>query len=309
MQTMNDATLNPAAVEGNRDGFVIVAVLWLLASLSVLVSVYAIYVVESVPSFVVQENRLRTETLATAAIELAAFRQLTTSPPSRPRRGQFTARLDNADIAIEFRTETSRIDLNAAPRPLLAGLFRVLGASNAAAELYSDRILAWRTIREAGPNTESPIGSGLARQAHFPHVSELSSVTGLPSALVKRASPFVTVYSGRPQINILDASPEVIAALPGMTRDRVNAVLAQRRASPENLEVLLPLLGSAQQFTTIEGGRVLRVTVRIAFDNGHQSWAESVILLFDEGNEPYSVLSWNDNASHPILETSGKVPR
>jgi general secretion pathway protein K len=105
-------------------------------------------------------------------------------------------------------------------------------------------------------------------------------------------------------VNVLDAPPEVIAALPGMTPDRVNALLAYRQAAPDNLQVLQPLLGAAQQFSTAEGSRALRVNVRIAFDNGYRSDVEAVILLFEEGSEPYSVLSWNDVASRPSVEPS-----
>ena len=64
------------------------------------------------------------------------------------------------------------------------------------------------------------------RGAKFPHTNELSLVRDLPISLVERALPFVTVYSGRPQINILDAAPEVIAALPGMTQDRAECIPA-----------------------------------------------------------------------------------
>ena len=42
-------------------------------------------------------------------------------------------------------------------------------------------------------------------------------VFGLPSFLVERALPFVTVFSGRAETNVLVAAPEVVAAAPGMT--------------------------------------------------------------------------------------------
>ena len=89
----------------------------------------------------------------------------------------------------------------------------------------------------------------------------------LPTSLVERALPFITVYSGRPQINVLDAAPEVVAALPGMTQEHLNAFLGQRRVSPENAKTLLPK--EAQQYATFDGGKTFRVTVRVVFDNGH----------------------------------------
>src|SRR5262249_28597635 len=130
------------------------------------------------------------------------------------------------------------------------------------------------------------------RGAKFPHCNELTLVRGLPSWLVERALPFVTVYSGRQQINVLDAAPEVIAALPGMTPDRLNEFLLQRQASSENAKQLL--LPEAQQFATLEGGKVFRVAVRITFDNGHTEKAEIVVVLFEDGDQPFAILSWHD---------------
>jgi general secretion pathway protein K len=302
---MNAATLHPEDVQSGRDGFIVVAVLWILGALSVLTSVYATFVIDTVPGFVVHEHRFRTGTLVSAALELTADRQLMAAAQSRPRAGQFNFRLDNANVAVDFRSETSRIDLNAAPKQLLAGLFMTLGAHPNDAELYAERIIAWRTPPQAGQTEPSFQRSGSApRQANFPHAGELLLVPGLPPSLAERALAFVTVYSGRPQVNVLDAPPEVIAALPGMTPDRVNALLAYRQATPDNMQALQPLLGATQQFATAEGSRAVRVNVRIAFDNGHRSEAEAVILLFEEGNEPFSILSWNDTATRSPVEAS-----
>jgi hypothetical protein len=100
-------------------------------------------------------------------------------------------------------------------------------------------------------------------------------------------------YSG-PQINVFDAAPEVIAALPGMTPERLDAVLKQRQALPRNEDALLPLLGAAQQFSTTEGGNAIRVNVRIVFDSGRRTNSEVIILVFEAGDKPYAVLSWSE---------------
>jgi general secretion pathway protein K len=119
-------------------------------------------------------------------------------------------------------------------------------------------------------------------------------------SLIEAALPFVTVYSGRPQVNVLDARPEILAALPGMTTDLLNTVLAQRNDSPENAQALLPLLKDAQQYATTDGGKTFRVTVRVAFDSGHTDSAEVVILLFDQGSQPFSILEWRDGFEQTI---------
>ena len=285
---------------GGCDGFIVVAVLWMLGALAVLASIYSVYVVNTAAGFAPYEERYRAEALATAAIELAAY-QLSSAGDKRPLHGEFNFRLGQANIAVSFRSEAERIDLNAAPKELIAGLFSVLGAERDAAQTYAGRIVAWRTKAEKGDDSEAAAyrTAGLKyvpRGARFPHVDEVSLVLGLPPSVLERALPFVTVYSGRAQINILDAAPEVVAALPGLPPERLNAVLAARRAAPGDGQGLMTLLGPAQANATTQASQASRVSIRIAFDNGHRMSYEVVILVFDEGSQPYSVLSWRDES-------------
>jgi general secretion pathway protein K len=279
------------------DGFITIAVLWILGALSLFVSIYAVYVINSATAFAVYDDHLRAEALVSAALELTAYQQQQAPAQSRPTHGRFSFHLGQANVAVEFRSEAARIDLNAAEKPLLAGLFRVLGARSDDAEIYGDRVLGWRTAASKDQNSEASAYQMARlgyhpRGAKFPHASELALVRDLPAALVERALPFVTVYSGRPQVNVLDAAPEVIAAMPGMNDSRLNTFLAQRQASPENTDALLPLLKDAQQYATTKGSKALRVRVSIAFDDGHRENSEVVILVFDEGDQPFAVLSW-----------------
>ena len=42
-----------------REGFIVIAVLWILGALATLVSIYAIYVIDSAASFAAYDDRLR----------------------------------------------------------------------------------------------------------------------------------------------------------------------------------------------------------------------------------------------------------
>lgn len=293
--------------KATSDGFIIVAVLWILGALSALASIYAVYVVNTAAAFAAYDDHLKTEALVSAALELTAYRQKMGGAQAHPTHGQFEFQLGHANVAVEYRSEAARIDLNKAPKQLLAGLFVALGARPDDADAYSDRIIGWRTAPNKEQDSEvmayrmARLGYQ-PRGAAFPHTNELSLVRGLPMSLIEDALPFVTVYSGRPQVNVLDARPEIIAALPGMTTDLLNTFLAQRRNFPEDAQVLLPLLKDAQQYATADGGKTFRVTVRVAFDSGHTDSAEVVILLFDEGSQPFSVLAWRDGFDQTIAD-------
>jgi general secretion pathway protein K len=47
--------------------------------------------------------------------------------------------------------------------------------------------------------------------------------------------------------------------------------------------------------------KAYRMTVIIEFDGGRRSAAEVVILLLEEGDEPYRVLSWRNAADGGTL--------
>lgn len=289
----------------SRDGFIVVAVLWMLGALATLASIYAVYVINTATAMGVNDQRVQAEGLMTAALELTTYRLTATDADNRPSRGEFAFRLGRAAVAVDFRSEAGRIDLNSAPKELLAGLFAGLGAKYSNAEYYAERVIGWRTAQDPDQRNEEASAyrtAGLAygpRQGPFGHVGELTLVLGLPPFLVERALPFVTVFSGRAEVNIVAAAPEVVAAVPGMTADRLYAVLSQVGRGPQNAQFLQRLVGD-QSGITIEAGKTARVAVRMDFDIGHRVRGEAVILLgTNEAGEPFRVLSWRDDFDGP----------
>ena len=242
----------------SADGFILVAVLWILGGLAVLAAIYTLYVVNAATSLVVNNDRIQADASVSAALELTAYYLSAVKEDERPTSGQFNFRVGNSNVAVGFLGESARIDLNSAAPPLLAGLFRVLGADAEAANSYAERVVGWRTnATNQNPDQDKEItayrNAGLTynpRQAPFTNTHELWLVLGLPPALVERALGFVTVFSGMPNVNVMDAAPEVIAALPGMTPELLDAVLKQRTARPTDATPVTPPLALAAPVST-----------------------------------------------------------
>src|ERR1700730_14366766 len=299
---MSIATGAQRAKSGS-DGFIIVAVLWILAALATLVSIYAIYVTNSAIAVASSGGGTMADPLVSAGVELAAYQLLGQTDDKRPAIGQFTARIGAAQLTIVFQTEATRIDLNQASKELLAKLLVGFGASPLDAGDYAERIIAWRTQAavqniDSDPENARYQSAGLSytpRHAPFIHVSELWLVQGVPPVLIERMLPFVTVLSRKAQGEIIDAAPQAIAALPGMTPEIVNAIVAARDAGTLDRKSLPDLLaGVGQGAAAADAGKAFRVGVRVAFDNGRRSAAEAVIVLPDDGPVPYRVLSWRN---------------
>jgi general secretion pathway protein K len=313
------------SARGKRDGFIIVAVLWMIAALAVLAAIYTRFALTTAVASTVHEDRLRAQGLITAAVELTAY-QLTAALPQTqtqavaaptpagagqrlpqlaaqqmPSRGAFSFRLGRAGITVDYQSEASRIDLNVASKEMFAGLFRTLGAQGDDADYYADRIIGWRKKGEvAGENVEATAYrvAGIAyapRQAPFQSAAELWLVLGIPPILKERALPFVTVYSGQSEVDPDNAAPEVVASLPNMTPERMGNVL-QQRASPVEFGQTQPGQSNAtQNLTANTASHSYRLNIRIALDAGRRVAAEVVILVPEDGDDPYRVLYWRDD--------------
>jgi len=284
--------------DSDQRGFIIVAVLWILAALATLALIYSMYAREAALNFVGHDERLQAEALAESGVELAAY-QLTAQANLQPLQGHFSFRQGTAAVSVKFRCENSLIDLNFAPEQVLSGLLIGVGVQPDDAVAYADRIIAWRTPLPAGTNdAEAAIYEATGksygpRHGPFQDPNELGLVAGLPAALVDRVLPYVTVYSGRPEVNVLAAPPQVLAALPGLTPDRLQLLVNLRANAPQ--DVMRAQLGMTQSYITLDPSRANRVTVDVQLHSGHHIRTQATIFILPRDTEPYRVLSWRND--------------
>ena len=291
-------------LSSSERGFVIVAALWLVAALAALAVIFSAYLSSSARAIALNDSALETEALVSAGVELTAYQLRLPREDARPSQGSFRTRLNGSELAVTFVSEAARVDLNAAPKELLANLLTVLGAAQDDARQFADRIVGWRTKatpERVGNEDALYLAAGRSytpRQAPFAHVNELGLVLGLPPALVERALPFVTVFSGAPGVDPLSAPPEVIAALPGMTPLSLKQFLSDRAALPSDPAAIAAALGEAKALGTVRKSQAYRLLIRVHLQNGRNTASEVVISLRGE-EDPYRVLSWQDNVSLP----------
>jgi general secretion pathway protein K len=281
-------------------GFVLVAVLWILMALSALAVIFSVYLSGSARALAVNDTALQAEALVSASLELTTYQLLLPGDQARPSRGSFHFGMDNADVVVAFTSEAARIDLNFAPRELLAALLTGLGASEAAAQEEANRIVGWRTrpVPGAANDEEALYGAaGLGyspRQSLFTHVNELALVAGLAPALVDRALPFVTVFNGSSGVDPQIAAPEVIAALPKTQANPTDVLGAGSAVSNGNPGATADSPAPAQGNAPAAKSAAYRIETTINFNDGRRTVSEVVIVLGDK-DDPYRVLSWQDD--------------
>lgn len=279
-------------------GFIIVAVLWILIALAALTSAFAVYAGNSAVAARLGGDRLQADALTSAGLELAALRLLAESADNPRSSGEFQFQMGGATVVTRFRSEGGRVDLNAAPKELLAGLFTTLGAKPDDAGAYADRIIGWRKKPEGPQNKEADLYKDaglkyLPRQSPFQNIAELRFVLGIPPDMVAAATPFVTLFNGSPQIDVLTAPPEVLESLPHIQPDTAKAILDRR--GTDDPKAILSLLGPAADSVSIEPRKAARVNVAIALKGRRRVNVETVILVGEKDNDPYRVLAWGDD--------------
>lgn len=301
-----------AAICSGESGFIVVPVLWILLTLASLAGILSVYLANTAVALSLNDDRLRSAALVSAGLELTAYKLTSAAKPQRPPSGSFFFRLDKARVSVSFRSESTRIDLNLASKEMLTNFFGVLGAEPRDAQLYADRVVGWRTPQSADTlDSENALYRAAGaryfpRGAPFANVQELWLVLYLPPALVERAMQFVTVFSGRREIDVLAAAPEVVASLPGMSPALLETFLKLRPGLPQEIKSIAEALGpDVAGGASIQPSDTARVRMTIEFDNGRQTSTEAVILL-DGGDDPYRILSWRDEVDVAPIRKQGE---
>src|SRR5260370_35916485 len=91
-----------SAGPSSEQGFVIVAVLWLLAALAALATIFSVYLSNSARALAVNDAALQAQALGSASRELTAYQLQLADKDARPAPGSFPPRLNGADPPVSF---------------------------------------------------------------------------------------------------------------------------------------------------------------------------------------------------------------
>jgi general secretion pathway protein K len=282
------------------DGFVLIAVLWILAALAGLVGAYVAYALTMAQSADFYLRRVSADAALSGALELAVYDLSRVEMRARPPEGVFDYRVGGATVQVRYAAETLRLDLNKASLESLIGLLGESGAGGAFAESYAQRILGWR---------EKPVGQGAAmedmsyraagvtympRHGPFQSVEELWDVHGLPPDVIARIAPLVTVYGGREKWRSDEQSDKKTTGAPAASGGLDSRVPQTRGAGgSENTP------GGQSPNPRPEGGqegeqtlKPTRFEIRVVDAQGRVATAEIVAIGTRDGDRPYNVLLW-----------------
>jgi len=218
-----------------RRGVVLMTVLWSIALLSALAMAAAVTFRGFAGVMAVERDRVQADALLSAGIETAAsiIDTLGDAPLMDIETG---VSLATGSARLRLNDEGGRIDIGRAPAAVLAALLQSVGAPGAAANDLAQRIVERRFPRNAARPDPALRSAKVAAKPPaagqpFSDVRQLLLIPGMAPEWVAAIEPLTTVFGGE-TINPLTAPRGVIAALPGVDKDQVEAFLRARRSSP-----------------------------------------------------------------------------
>ena len=275
-----------------RAGSILVVVLMLTGLIAALASAAAETQRASYAAGLAYADGLRAEAAMRSAIERTVAHG---GSRTQQLRGGIV-QLEQATVTLAIRDEASRIDLNMAPRELLAGLFRALGSDENASDGLAGRLVAWRQRASRDSEEEAPkrvVGEGVLFPTNpFLHPAQIAQVPGIDRAVAAAVVPYLTVASSRPTINPMLAELPVLLAVPGMTDDLARSFMAERNGSPAGFDKLVREIKKGTEYLSLTSGAASRFQGRVRIGNRTERVFEVVVAVIAEDNVPYRILAW-----------------
>ncbi len=242
------------AAVGRDRGVALLAVLWIVAALSILVTGMVQAQRDEVRLVSAGRQTVQGHAIANAAIQLVLQDMAARSEP--------VSRLSRADvsfagltISVEIVPLNGLIDINRAPEPLLAALFAVAGGMDP--ERASTLAKTVAASRLPGP--------GAQRGPRFEAVEDLLQIPGVDYSLYARLSALVTTDTmGSGRVNAMAAPEGVLVVLSEGDTGRAARIAAARGGG----DVGIDTTGLAAQFVDTAVTKRFRLAARVPLTDG-----------------------------------------
>ena len=282
-------------------GAALILVLWLVASLSLVVLAGAQGLRQQTQRMALDLERLRAESVLDAGVQLTAQRLLQEKGTESLYRIQRLP-LGASDVWVEIIPSGGLVDVNVASDALLLALFQGAGklAPGEAAIMVS-------RVRDFIDPDDSPGGIGgaeaaqyraagwpaMPRNAALDDLSELRSVLGMTAELYEIIAPHLGT-NGQQRIEIDSAPPELIDALTGQ-----QGLGARIHNSPREMRAGQLLAGPAAELfvpTSASGGQTVRLRAFVQAE-GERWWQRTAWV--DLSERPDSLAPWTTLSVEP----------
>ncbi|SFD43056.1 general secretion pathway protein GspK [Paracidovorax konjaci] len=225
---------------------VLIAVLWIVASLSIIVTGVTRSIREEARTMALARQSVQAQALGDAVIQMALQAMVASNTPINR---MLLAQLQYRGVAMEVRAMplNGLIDINSAPVPLLAKMYTVAGGlSPGDAETLAQATVQVREQRSAS-----------GTQERFEAEEDLLKVPGVDYSLYARLFPLITAdLRGRGLVNPMSAPLEVLVVLAGGNVAAAKSVADKRDTGAQGVDT------SALEAAFLDSSSVRRIRMQ-----------------------------------------------
>lgn len=242
--------------EKPQRGMALVAVLWMVAALSIIVSGMVQTARNEVRMSASSKQMVIANAWGDAAIHLA-LQELSVAPQKPSRLTYINTTYHNLPIRVQVMPLNGLIDINRAPLELLSGLLTLAGKVDAAtAARLAQAIVEGRTQPGGGANNRA-----------YEAIEDLLNVPGMTYPVYANIAALITADArGSGRVNPLAAPSGVLAVLADGNLERATKVAADRDAGLEGIDTTTTLNGAFIENNA--GARRFRLQARVPLPDG-----------------------------------------
>ena len=255
----------PAGVSARDRGVALVAVLWMVAALSIMVVGMSSAVRGETRKASLSKQGVVMGALGTAAIHLV-LQEMLSSPEPFARLSYKDVPYSNQVIRVEILPLNGLVDINNASEPLLAKLISVQGGIGS----EQAQNLARKTIEIRSEKDPSGQNRG------FESVEDWLKVTGIDYTLYARLKGLVSVDLfgvGSGRVNPLAAPAEVLTVLTGGNVEQAARIAASRDAGQPGIDTTTLDAGDIETASTNR----YRISARVPVSTDTQLWITQTV--------------------------------
>ena len=312
---------------GQREGYILVAVLAVLVILTGLLAAASVLVRSTLDTARVEDADVDAGGLVSSGMEIAAY-QLAVLRIRPALVNSHRIRLTGGIVTPRVTDEASKIDLNAADPKLLVGVMIGVGMDQGTAAEVVARIVELRgppngSIPDAAnraPDAQPPVqndgrnasvanpptsaqssdesGNGKAprKRRGLQSVEDLGDIEGIRREEMQLLRQRLTIYNPDGRLNIMTADPDTLLSMPGMTKLKLTQLLAARESDSDEAahEAQSALGGDFASFTKVLPGPAYTVRIDVSEKSGRRRSAEAVVAASKSLNQPYYILNWRE---------------
>lgn len=292
----------PSGMNFRQQGLALVLVLWALSLLMIMAASFTLTMNREAAVTIGIKNNAKAVAAAESGIALAEMMLLNPDQNNRWRTDGNIYQIQFMDTLVRIRmfAETGKIDINKADQNQLQNLMAYAHVEPEKQTALVSAILDWRDpddlINIDGAEKEEYEEAKLKYQPRnkpFRSVEELQMVLGMNAAILKWIEPLITVYSGSGQVDLAQASKEVLLAIPGLDAESIDQYVELRRKSAlEGVPVPPFSLGLKQTGFSGESS-IVEIISEALLDDGTTAIIKAVVSKNSNNpSSPFQILNW-----------------